>query len=149
MAAGHATGGPRAGERVPRSRLRAERERGRQVSHAGAYTRQRLEAEPARDQLQDRRRIVERMVDIAALAEGRDDDRGNARAGSPAIGGRWRDVIPPPAVLVVRDDDRHRPELPAGDELRNDVGDMPVAGEDVGVARVLGEAALRLVERDR
>src|SRR5215468_3413253 len=77
-----------------------------QVAHVAPDTRQRFEIEPPGDQLQDRRRVVTRVIDEAVLREWRDDDRRNARPGSPAIApGRWH-VVPEAAVLVVGDDDR-------------------------------------------
>src|SRR5262249_48380819 len=61
-----------------------------QVAHVAPDARQRFEIEPPRDQLQDRGRVVARVIDEAALRERRDDDRWNARPGSPAIPpGRW------------------------------------------------------------
>ena len=66
----------------------------------------------------------------------------------PAIALRRRDVIPEAAVLVIGDDDEHVRPLRALLEMRDDVGDVRVAGQHVGIARMLVEIALRLVERD-
>ena len=67
--------------------------------------------ESSLDQLQDRGRIVDRMVNEALLGKGRDDHRWHAHARTPLIDDRWRHVIPIAAVLVEGDDDdRLRPD---------------------------------------
>src|SRR5665213_1483503 len=53
---------------------RSERKRVGQVAHHRPHAGQRLEVESVRDQLEDRRRVVERVIDIAALGERRHDD---------------------------------------------------------------------------
>ena len=60
--------------------------------------------ESSLDQLQDRGRIVDRMVNEALLGKGRDDHRWHAHARTPLIDDRWRHVIPIAAVLVEGDD---------------------------------------------
>src|SRR3954470_3467870 len=62
-----------AGSEVPRFMARAclGLECGGQVARAGSHTGPRCEAEAARDQLQDRRRVVLRVVDVALLRERR------------------------------------------------------------------------------
>src|SRR4029453_16785421 len=42
---------------------------------------------------------------MAPLCKRRDNDRGNPRAGPPAIDFRWRNVIPASSVFVIRDED--------------------------------------------
>src|SRR5262245_54296780 len=126
----------------------SESERGGQVAHPSAHAGQRLEIEPTGDELQDRGRVVAGVVDEAAPGEGRDDDGGDAGGRSPAVAGGRRHVVPEAAVLVVGYDDRRA--LPGGARLdaAHDVGDVPVARQDRGVARMLVEAALGLVEDD-
>ena len=56
-----------------------------EIAHLLAHAGQRLEAEAHGDQLQDRGRVVGGAVDVAALGERRDDQRGDARCRSPAV----------------------------------------------------------------
>ena len=64
------------GRRRPELRpSRHELERGGQVAGARAHARQRLQPKTQRDEIDDRRRIVGRVVDVAALGKRRDDDR--------------------------------------------------------------------------
>src|SRR5215470_12354693 len=76
-------------------------ERRGEIAHLRAHAGQRLELESTRDELGDRCRIVGRVIDVAAVRIGRNDDRGDARSGSPAIARRRRHMIPPAAVFVV------------------------------------------------
>src|SRR5450432_1071653 len=71
----------------------------------GVARREWLKTEAFLDQFQDRYRLVLRMVDIARAHEGRDDDSRDARAVSPAIEHRRRDVIPASSVFVVGNND--------------------------------------------
>src|SRR5512147_2032945 len=92
-------------------------ERGGEVAGPRARAGERLEAEALRDELDDRRRIVARVVDVAALRERRDDDRRDASARTPAVAqararGR-RGVVPVAAVLVVGVDHGHAAPLRA------------------------------------
>ena len=90
---------------------------------------------------------------MAALGERRDDQRRDARRRAPAIaparaGRRWH-VVPEAAVLVVGDDDQHaRPLRPAPQPLEN-IGDMRVAAQQIGVGGMLIVAPDRLVEHHR
>src|SRR5438067_2701098 len=104
------------------SRLKLERVR--QIACIRAYAGQWLEREAARDELDDRRRIVGRVIDVAALRERRDDDRRNARSRSPTISLGRRNVVPESAVLVVRHDDRRRRPQGARPDLRNQFGNV-------------------------
>src|SRR6185436_10180141 len=56
-----------------------------QVADVGAHAGQRLEPEAARDELEDRGRVVDRLVDLPSLGKRRDDDRRDARARAPAV----------------------------------------------------------------
>src|SRR5579872_3471000 len=53
------------------------------------------------DQLQDRGRVIDRVIDEAFLGEGRNQDRRDARSGAPTIDDGRRDVIPKAAILVI------------------------------------------------
>src|SRR6202049_4231341 len=87
------------------------------------------------------------MVAVMPLVIGGNDERRNARARSPTIARGGPHVVPESPVLVVGHDDRGRcPKracLDPGDQLR----DMNIARQDIGVAGVLVKAALWLVER--
>src|SRR5438309_46319 len=65
--------------------LTAEVERGGQVACARTHAGQCLEIEAACDELQDRGRIVGRVIDVAAPRERRNDDRRDTRARTPFI----------------------------------------------------------------
>src|SRR4051812_18691673 len=56
-----------------------------QVADVRAHAGQRLEAEAARDELEDRCRVVGRVVDVAALDSRADDQRRNARPGAELV----------------------------------------------------------------
>src|SRR5262245_56339492 len=56
-----------------------------QVADVGAHSGQRLEAEAARDELEDRGRVVDRLVDMTFARERRDHHRRDARARPPAV----------------------------------------------------------------
>src|SRR5262249_33242818 len=81
--------------------------------------------------------------------EGRDDERGDPRAGAPGVDLRRRYVVPGAAVLVIGDEDGGAgPERALLDRLQNR-RHLVVATADVGVARVLVLRADRLPEDDR
>src|SRR6185436_19819461 len=123
-----------------------------QVADVGAHSGQRLEAEAARDELEDRGRVVEGLVDVPLARERRDDDRGDARARPPAVAParplRRRHVVPEAAVLVVGNDDGH--PLPLGRflQFQQEIIQVLVAARHVRIARMLVQPAHRLVERD-
>src|SRR5262245_12454889 len=60
-------------------------ERSGQVTHLGAYSGKWLEPVPASDQLQDRGRVVGRLIDEAAFGEWRHDERRNTRGRPPTV----------------------------------------------------------------
>ncbi|MNQ56983.1 hypothetical protein D3C85_711230 [compost metagenome] len=99
-----------------------------------------------RDGAQDRGRIVLRMVDQALFHVRRDEDGRHARARTPAVALRRRRVVIKAAVLIVGDDDQHVFPLRTFLQLGDDAGDVRVAVGHAGVARVLVQIALRLVE---
>ena len=101
------------------------------------------------DEPQDRTGVVLRLVHEPALRERRDDQRGDARAGPPAVALRHGGVVVKAAVLVVGDDDQHAPPLRALLQLRDDVGNVGVAVGHVCVAGVLVQVALRFVKTHR
>src|SRR6185437_8150028 len=139
-----ASGGRR---RALRRSLRKIECRG-EIAHWRARAGQRLQTEAARDEFDDRRRVVLRVVDVTAPGERRTDQRRNARAGSPTIAGGRRNVVPEAAVLVVGDDDRRRRPQRARLDARQQRRDVLVAGQDIGIPRMLVQHALGLVERD-
>src|SRR5437867_11324905 len=65
---------------VPSAGLLAKVERGGQIARARPHAGQRLESETQRDELDDRGRIVLRVIDVAASGVRRNDDGGNARS---------------------------------------------------------------------
>jgi len=80
-------------------------ERAREVAEGPAASRRhsliaRLQAgqhrkiEPPRDETQDRRRVIRRMIDKAFPSEGRNDQRRNSAPRPPAVRFRRRDMIP-------------------------------------------------------
>src|SRR5579875_3252467 len=62
--------------------------------------RQFFQLEPPRDEARDRTGVVDRVLHVTLLRERRNHQRGNTRAGAPAVALRRRHVIPPAAVLV-------------------------------------------------
>src|SRR5262249_16036018 len=66
---------------------------------------ERDEAMPRLDELQDRGRVVDRVVDEATLGEGRDDDGGVPGPRAPVIDLRRSHMVPQAAILVIGDDD--------------------------------------------
>src|SRR5438552_12029097 len=78
-----------------------------QIACARPHAGQRLESEAARDELDYRGRVVRRVIDVAAFCERRNDDRWDARAGTPAVAGRRRHMVPKASVFVVGHDDRY------------------------------------------
>src|SRR5580700_2457897 len=58
-------------------------------------------------------------------------------------------MVPDAAVLVIGHDHQHVAPLRALLEMRDDIGDVLVAGEHRRIARMLVEVALRLVKGDR
>ncbi len=56
-------------------------------------------------------------------------------------------MVPDAAVLVIGDDDQHVRPLRALFQMRDDIGDVLIAVQHVGIAGMLVEIALRLVER--
>src|SRR5258705_13145915 len=85
--------------------LATEIESAREVPGIAPHARKRLEPKAPRHELQDRGRVVRRVVDVAALRERRHDDGRDARARAPAVAPArsrgWGHVIPVAAVLVV------------------------------------------------
>src|SRR5207249_6181088 len=128
--------------------LRRKIERRGEVTHLSPHARQRLETEATRDEFDDRRRIVGRMVDDAALGVRRNDDGRNTGCRTPSIASRRWDVIPEPAVFIVSDDDGGAGPQRARLDASNELGDMRISRKHVGVSRMLVEATLRLVEND-
>src|SRR5262249_22172987 len=110
----------------------------------------RRKAKPALDEFEYRHGLVLVVVDNSLPDEGRDDDGGNADANSPTVRTHRRDDVgPTAAVLVLRhDDDAGFPDLAVLHGL-DQVGDVLLAGDDIGVARVLVVLADRLDESDR
>ncbi len=80
------------------------------------------------------------------LGPGRDDQRRDPRAGAPEVALGHGLVVPEAAVLVIGHDDQHVLPLRAGLQLGDHAGDVRVAVGHAGIARVLVEVALRLVE---
>ena len=118
----------------------------RAVTHGDAV--QGWQLETARDEAQDRRRVHRGVVDEAAARIGRDDDGGDTRARSPAVALGRRHMVPQAAIFVIGHDDKHMRPLRALLQMRDHVGDMSIACLDVGIAGMLIEVALRLVESD-
>ena len=154
------------GAMLPRLNIRPSRlarrqvKRGREVakgSTAGGchgvvarlQARQDRKVEPPRDKTQDRRRVIQRMIDEAFPGERRNDQRRNAASRPPAVRLRRPDMIPEAAVIIVSHDDEHMLPLRALLEMSDYVRDVLVARQSVGIAGMLVQIALRLVERDR
>src|SRR5690349_345886 len=129
--------------------MRHEVERGRQVLRVLVALTQRIEPETGLDQLQNGGRIIDRVVDETLLGEGRDDDRGNAQTGPPAVDDRRRHVVPEAPILVESyDHHRVRPDRALLDKVQH-LPKMLVALEHVGITGMLVELANGLVESDR
>src|SRR4051812_38504369 len=79
--------------------LRRKTERVAQIPELPPHARQRRQSKTPRQELQDRRRVVRRVIDKPALGERRNDDRRDPCSGSPAVALRRRHVIPEAAVL--------------------------------------------------
>jgi len=103
----------------------------------------------ARDEAQDRGGVVEAVIDLTFFSVRRNHDRRDARTGTPAIAGRWRDVIPPAAVFIKGDHDDHIFPLRRLLQVLDHVGDVGIARLDVRVTGVQVEITLRLVESYR
>src|SRR5829696_756668 len=82
------------------------------IAELGSNTPQELELEAFRNELQDRRRVVDRVVHESLFGIRRRDDGRNTRSGPPSIGSGRRHRIPKPAVLIMSYDDRQ--VLPLG-----------------------------------
>lgn len=91
--------------RIIGSSIAVEVERVRQIAHRHIAVRdecfiadleagQLFEREAARDEAQDRSRIVLRVIDVVLLRERRNDDRGNPGRGAEAVAFRRGRVIP-------------------------------------------------------
>ena len=100
------------------------------------------------NEAEDRCRIVRRMIDPPSLCIWRYDNRGDPVTRAPAITLRRCHVIPEAAIFVIGDDDEHVLPLRALLQVRNHIRDVLIAGEDIGIAGVLVQRALRLVEGD-
>lgn len=123
-----------------------EVERGGQVLGVLIAIPKRTETETALNQLQDRGRIVDRVVDETLLGEGRDDDRRNAHAWPPAIDLGRGHVVPIAAVFVEGyDDDRFRLHRTLLDQVQHLVK-MLITLKHVGIFWMLVELANRLVQ---
>src|SRR4051812_36765638 len=70
----------------------------RQIPCVRPHARQRLESEAQRDEFDDRRRVVRRVIDVPLSGERRHDDRRDTRARSPSVALRRRHVVPEAAV---------------------------------------------------
>jgi hypothetical protein len=104
---------------------------------------------PARlDELEDRDRLLRGVVDEPFLRERRDDHRWYPEPRSPTVDNRRGNVIPPPTMLVIGDDDhRMRPDgavLYGLDQL----GHLLLTGGNRRVSGVLVVVADRLDESD-
>ncbi len=78
---------------------------------------------------------------------GRHDDGRNTGTRTPTVSLRHFGVVVEAAVFVVSHDDQHVLPLRAGLQLGNQISNVRIAVSDVGVAVVLVQVALRLVER--
>src|SRR5262249_33187513 len=110
-----------------------------------------LQVEALLDGLQDGQGVVPGVVHETLLGVGGDDDGGDAGAVAPgAVAEVGRaDVVPEAAVLVVGDDDGGvGPGVAVLDGV-DDVGDVLLALQQVGVTGVLVIGADRLDEADR
>src|SRR6185369_13235712 len=92
--------------------------------------------------------VVIGVIDKTALNIGADDDGRNTGARAPTIGLRRRRVIPEATILVISHNDQHMLPLRALLQMADEIGDMCVTRLHIGIARMLVEIALRLVERD-
>src|SRR3954451_12444865 len=92
--------------RLARPALPSEGECIPKIAELGSNTPQELELEAFRNELQDRRRVVDRVVHESLFGIRRRDDGRNARSGPPSIGSGRRHRIQKPAVLVMGYDDR-------------------------------------------
>src|SRR5436305_9667622 len=90
---------------TPGSALLAQIERVGEIARIRTYALQRFEVKPTRDEFEDRRRVVARLVDVTALGIRGDDQGRDARAWPEAVAPprpvRRRDMIPKPTVFVI------------------------------------------------
>src|SRR5262249_5320051 len=96
---------------------------------------------------QDGQSVVLRMIDKSLFGIRGDDDGGNAGAVAPeSVVVRRSDMVPTAAVLVVSDDDSRVRPIGAVLNGVDDIGDMLLPVEYVGVARMFIVRANRLDE---
>src|SRR5215471_3687009 len=134
---------PRAEVEVVRAEanLAAAFDRVAQVADVRAHAGESLESKAPRDELEDRGRVVEGVIDIVLLRHWPEADRRDTRAWPPPVAvGRWH-LVPEAAVLVVGHDDQRRRPCGARLDLPEQLGDVHVTAEYVGVTRVLIVAA--------
>src|SRR5262249_12369964 len=110
---------------------------------------QRRKPKPRFDQTQDRDGLVLRMIDETLLCELGYNDGWNARAWAPFVTRRRRNVVPPAAILIVRHDDHGTlPNLSVRLNGSDDLGDMVLPANLVGVAGMLIVGPKRFDEGD-
>jgi hypothetical protein len=100
----------------------------------------------ARDEAQNRDRIVGRVVDEAVLGERRHDDGRNACIGAPAVTLQRGDVIPDATVLVIGDDDQHVVPLRAVFQIVYHVDDVLITRNNISIARMFVDVVLIIVK---
>src|SRR2546430_16763026 len=83
----------------------------REIASVWACTSERLQTKSSGYKLNDRRCVVCCPVNVIALGMRRDNDCWDARARpppiSPTVTGRWRNVVPEAAILVIGHDHGH------------------------------------------
>src|SRR5438046_833081 len=99
------------------------------------------------DEREDRRRIINGVVDESGPGKWRDHDGGHACTGSPSVTLRWRDVVPEATVLVVRDDDDGVLPIRSRAHRFDERHDVMFSPEDVAIAGMFVDRAQWLDER--
>lgn len=114
----------------------------------GIASGERLYFEAMLDEAEDRGSFVLGVIHKALPDHRSDEDGGNASSGTPLVDDGRSDMIPAAAELIVRDDDQRILGVLALLDGRDEIRDMLLPREQVGVARVLVVRTERLYEAD-
>ena len=117
-------------------------------SIARCNTRQHRQTEAAGDEAQDRGCVIGGVIDEMPFGERRNNNRRSPRPRAPAIPLWRRDMIPESAIFVIGDDHQHTLPLRTLLEVSNEIREVHVARQYIGVSRMLVQIALWLIECD-